>query len=117
MSVCVDDIICWECLEDNRIVRIARDLGYDENVDYTEYDMVRKKQNEILEKHGLNPGNCWFNEERLGEEDYKEYCSLSTITARIIKDLQREEVDKCIDWLMDNGYALKVVKNAGDRAL
>jgi len=112
--ICVDDILVWECLEDRRVVKIAQDLGYNEEMDWSEYEKIRKKQNEILKKHGLNSENCWFDKESLGEEDYKKYILLQNEGERFVKALRREEVDKCIDWLMDNGFALKVVKITGE---
>ena len=106
----VDDKIVWECLKGDSVINIAKAFGCNLKMDHTEFDKIRKEKHNILEKHGLNPMSCSFNEEILGENDYREYQMLERQTQIILRQEKEEYADRCIDWLMENGYWVKVVK-------
>ena len=107
----INDSIVWECLNPQHIINIAKDLGYKEEIDYTELDKIRVQKENLLWKHGLNPCNCCFDEEILGEDDYNEYYRLEREREEIKRKLNWEYVDDCIDWLMENGYKLKISRS------
>ena len=109
----VDDEILWECLNDKNVTNIASDLGCKEKVDYTKLDDLCSEQNNILLKHGLDSSGCYFDREMLGEDDYNEYNRLEGEKMRRIRELKKEYIDNCIDWLMENGYKIKVVRELG----
>lgn len=106
----VDDKIVWECLKGDSIINIAKVFGCDLKMDYTEFDKIRKEEESILEKHGLDPTGCSFNEEILGEDDYREYQILQRQAQIILRQEKEKYIDKCIDWLMEKGYWLKIIK-------
>ena len=107
----VNDKIVWECLKDEHIERIAESLGYDDEYNKEKWNNINEKIHQLFKKHGLNPYNCCFNEDILGKEDMVEYYRLDRDRNDEWARLKREYTDRCIDWLMENGYWLKIIKD------
>jgi len=107
----INDKIVWECLKGDNIINIAKAFGCDLKMDYIEYDKICKEKHTILEKYGLDSMGCSFNEEILGEDDYREYQILQRQAKIILRQEKEKYIDRCIDWLMENGYWVKVVKD------